>query len=1276
MAERIRERWTYQVEEAILCVAISRGGRLIFAGSRDGYLYCFELAGSLLWRSSTEGYPLCITLAEGSERVLVGCSNGKAYLLNYHGQLLHTLETTGDIWCASITPAAHYIALGTLDGVIALFDSIGTLLWQHTVGGPLRSISISPEGKSIVVGSEDHRVYLFDRPGKEQWHFTTGWSVSAGTQLASNTDAVVAGSEDHFVYLLDRYGKSRWQYNTGHAVNTVAITPDGRFVAAAGDGETIFLFDATGNLLWNYSTGANIQNLVLSRDGRFLVAITQNHLVILLDRRGKLIVERPMDQTLFAVAMTPNGRFFTTVSRNYSVSLIENLSDSEDVNDALFTQRLIIDLRRLYATNPHQGIVAWFDAFDQALLRRELDLCQALLQEVREPYYQLYASEQDEVASREASLWLYRGLLHQQWGEIDEARRLYELSRETQHRLHYLVGEGQAISALQTLQNAPDAVTPALHALLVNPPELMGSSETILAQRIKLGKANERHQIVLLAQQRGYLMPLVEAISSTHPAIQIAGATAVSSLLPGPEVETLLSMLSSAQWLVRWEGCLMLIRYARIYPQAFAKSRDRTQMTAKERLAHDVDPMVRQALARLLGMIGDVSHVPVLLPLLNDAEADVRIGTVEALGLLGTRRELSTLRQVADGKDFIGNSISTCVRLAALRIRQRCPIGEVSRVVCCQELTAQQEPVQPVRLFPTYNPVIHCVVTVAGTLEGTKITCAVKSRSQPMIWQIKYLDPPLQNGKPSSGRRSLKNWLYQLLGQENELFLAWREEEENVTVLPATDLVFTFAPSRGTWSAGMYSVEVLLNGDLHYKQSFKVVNREAWVATPIHYQKGLISHELKRYDEALVDYERALQFDRLHTDAWCNMGDALITRGLIVEASEAYSNAMQLDPDATLTHFCSDGLLHLLEHNNYAGVMTALCYANLLSIDPKLEKGSSVLTTQLLEAAELMLAGAKNEAATTLDQILQSAANSFYDCVAKFVAFAIRQNKKAGFDVLNQALNPIPNSALTSLARAVGLTLLNRYDEAIATIDQALYVTPNSSALYLAKAIAMALARRKEESLVVLDKALHIRPDSILLSIVKGVILYYSERKQEMLAVSQQVLRLHPDYPLAQFLQGAVFFALERYEEVIRTTEQVVTSQPDFMLAHFLEGYTLYKLGRTKEALAICQKYTQRLPNSALVHFLWGELLLASEQFTEALNVFEMALQSGLRIVPLYNQQGTILSKLTRYEEALEAYEKAITLDPGNTLANQGKADVLEHLGNVEKVQKANELTQ
>lgn len=1270
MTERIRERWTYRLDEEILCVAISRDGRFIFAGRRDGYLYCFESAGSLLWRSSIEGFPLCIALAEGSEEMLVGCSSGKAYLLSYQGRLLYTLETTGTIWCASITPAAHYIALGMLENVITLFNSTGTLMWQRTVGGAVSSISISPEGKSIVVGCEDYRVYLLDRSGQEQWHFTTRQSVSAGTQLALNADAVVAGSADHSVYLLDRYGKLRWQYNTGHAVNTVAITPDGRFVAAAGD--VIFLFDMDGNLLYNYSTSADVRNLALSHDGRFSAAVTQNHRVILLDRRGKLILERPMDQILFAIAMTPNGRFLTTVSETFSVSLLENLLAPEDMSDAWLAPQIILQLRRLYATNPHEGVAAWLDAFDQALLRRELHLCRVLLQEVREPYYYLYEGEQDEVASREASLWLYSGLLHQQRGEVDQARQYYEQSRDVQSRLHYLVGEGQAILALQTLQttqNTPDAYIPELHVLLVSPPELMGNSETVLAQRINLVQVNEQHQIVLFAHQHGYLLPLIEAISSSSPAIQAAGATAASSFLPGPGIEALLPMLSSSQWVVRWQAYLMLIRHASMDPQGFAKFRELTRTEAKVRLAHEDDPMVRQSLARLVGIIGDVSHVPLLLPLLNDTDADVRIETVEAIGRLGTRRELANLTQVADGKDFIGNAISTRTTLAALHIRQRYPLGEVSRVLCYQELAAPQ----PAQMFPTHNPVIHCAVTVADALEGTKVTCVVKSHNQPMMQQIKYLDSPMQNNDPTEGRRNLKNWLYQLLNQENELFQAWREQEEIPHLSPATDLIFSFAPSRGTWADGKYSVEVLLNGDLRYKRSFKVVNREAWIAAPIHYQKGLISHELKRYDEALVDYERTLQLDHLHTDAWCNKGDALITRGLIVEAGEAYSNAMRIDLDATLSHFFSRGLLHLLEHNNYVGVAMALYYANLLSIEPKLEKSPSTLTRQLLDATELILTGAKNTAVAILDLIKESTANSVYDCIAKFIALATSQVTNIAFDVLDHDLNLTSNSALTPLIRAGGLTFLHHFDEAIAVIDQALYATPNSSVLFLVKVIAMALSGRKEESLVLLDQSLHTSPDSIFLSIVKEVILYYSERKQMMLATSQKVLHFHPDSPLAQFLQCAVFFALERYEEVISTAEQVVASQADFVLAHFLEGYTLYKLGRTEEALTICQKYTQHLPHSALAHFFQGKLLLASEQFAEALEAFEIALQSGLRIVPLYNLRGTVLSKLTRYEEALSAYEKAVALEPDNEFSNRGRDDVLDHLGKAEKLQGVNE---
>src|SRR5713226_3034420 len=166
MPTHVQERWTYKVKNAMRCIALSRDGRFVFAGSKDGYLYCFEQsgAGELLWQGNAGSEVCCLALAEGCERIVVGCTNGKAYLWNYDGHLLRTIgfsESTGAIQCLAVTPTAHRIALSSIGvGTLSLFDATGTRLWQQNLKHSITSLVLTSDGRTIVLGTDNSHIYL------------------------------------------------------------------------------------------------------------------------------------------------------------------------------------------------------------------------------------------------------------------------------------------------------------------------------------------------------------------------------------------------------------------------------------------------------------------------------------------------------------------------------------------------------------------------------------------------------------------------------------------------------------------------------------------------------------------------------------------------------------------------------------------------------------------------------------------------------------------------------------------------------------------------------------------------------------------------------------------------------------------------------------------------------------------------------------------------------------------------------------------------------------
>jgi tetratricopeptide (TPR) repeat protein len=61
--------------------------------------------------------------------------------------------------------------------------------------------------------------------------------------------------------------------------------------------------------------------------------------------------------------------------------------------------------------------------------------------------------------------------------------------------------------------------------------------------------------------------------------------------------------------------------------------------------------------------------------------------------------------------------------------------------------------------------------------------------------------------------------------------------------------------------------------------------------------KGLALYNLRKYNEAMESYDRAIKIDPNNAYAWYNKGNALYALGEYNEAMESYDRAIKIDPN-------------------------------------------------------------------------------------------------------------------------------------------------------------------------------------------------------------------------------------------------------------------------------------------------------------------------------------------------------------------------------------------
>lgn len=213
------------------------------------------------------------------------------------------LESPAAITALAISPQENLLATGGDDGVIRFWDPQAGQLLQSWTGheGSIETLAISPDGTFLVSGGADKTVRVWD--------------------LAALGDPALPSGD----------GVPRLQLQ-GHTelINSVAISPDGRWIASGSADRTIRLWQAEdGQLIrtidsaaYPVTQGAGITAVAFGRwsgeDGIsswILVAANGNPAVHLWDpRSGALLKTLEADYPVEQVLLSPDGRYLLAAS--------------------------------------------------------------------------------------------------------------------------------------------------------------------------------------------------------------------------------------------------------------------------------------------------------------------------------------------------------------------------------------------------------------------------------------------------------------------------------------------------------------------------------------------------------------------------------------------------------------------------------------------------------------------------------------------------------------------------------------------------------------------------------------------------------------------------------------------------------------------------------------------------------------------------------------------------------------------------------------------------
>lgn len=246
-----RQRWFFHTDEKIYSSPLLQEDKIVMAGG-DGYCYCFDLQGNLMWIYD-------ISFGFRGRKNVRAVTNRIATIhktIDIDRKRLWTVKS----WSSPNKTSRNGLVLisGYGVGLHALFIDTGELKWSFDLGSPRFHLSGAAvnEYDEIIISSQQRMTYCIDNNGKQKWslklprNFNTWGNPSIDRETQTVLIPLCKRESKGMVLAVDYCGEVKW---TSHIIGgirgSVTISYENYYLACSLDGAIYFINKKTGDIL-------------------------------------------------------------------------------------------------------------------------------------------------------------------------------------------------------------------------------------------------------------------------------------------------------------------------------------------------------------------------------------------------------------------------------------------------------------------------------------------------------------------------------------------------------------------------------------------------------------------------------------------------------------------------------------------------------------------------------------------------------------------------------------------------------------------------------------------------------------------------------------------------------------------------------------------------------------------------------------------------------------------------------------------------------------------
>jgi outer membrane protein assembly factor BamB len=208
-------RWKFETGGEVWSSPSYNGGQ-IFIGSDDGFLYCLDMDGKLLWKTKLNGKirssSPCLSFDEDQRpSVFIGTYNGGMFCLNQSTGMIRWSKQITKPVMASPATIKDKVFFAASDKKLYCFQvKDGSSIWDFETGDKIwSSPSISEYDGIVFFGSLDSHIYGIDiNTGRQTWKFPTMNIIDSSAAIASSM--IFIGSRDGLLYVFGSKSKPHY----------------------------------------------------------------------------------------------------------------------------------------------------------------------------------------------------------------------------------------------------------------------------------------------------------------------------------------------------------------------------------------------------------------------------------------------------------------------------------------------------------------------------------------------------------------------------------------------------------------------------------------------------------------------------------------------------------------------------------------------------------------------------------------------------------------------------------------------------------------------------------------------------------------------------------------------------------------------------------------------------------------------------------------------------------------------------------------------------------